>query len=217
MEVIGFRDTSPASVILRHIQRCGQATIKELEHVLGVSTTAVREHLAQLHVNGLVETSTMRSGPGRPRLVYTLTDKAQQLFPRHYDVLIDLILRELIAEQGVEQVHRLLQRVGERLTSDYTGSIQASDLQGRLDELCHTLASKGIPADVAAEVESGAAHITLHSCPYHGVAHSHAAVCHMEKQMFEHVLGQELRLEHSIREGSHNCRFSVEREQEPSA
>ncbi|NJO84134.1 MAG: DeoR family transcriptional regulator, partial [Blastochloris sp.] len=177
MEVIGFRSSSPAGIILQYIKRHGQATIKELEQVLGVSTTAVREHLAHLQVSGLVETDTVRHGPGRPRLIYTLTEKAQTYFPRHYDMLINLILEELSAEGGPERVDRLLQRVGERLRTDYAVHIHAEDLQERLGELRETLEARGVPA----EVEPDGAGFKILSCPYHDVAQEHGSVCTMEK------------------------------------
>lgn len=203
MEVIGFRDSSPASIILQHIQRQGKATIKELEEVLGVSTTAVREHLAHLQASGLVHTSTMRHGPGRPRLVYTLTGKAQNLFPKHYDLLINLMLQELAAEGGIEEVERLLERVGARLARDYADRVNGADIQARLNELRQTLEARG----VAAEVQDEGQKLHIHSCPYFDVAREHGEVCTMERQMFEQVLGEEIILERSMREGHHQCCF----------
>jgi predicted ArsR family transcriptional regulator len=205
MEVMGFRDSSPASIILRHIQRHGKTTIKELEDVLGVSTTAVREHLAHLQANGLVSTSTMRYGPGRPRLIYTLTNKAQNLFPKHYDLLIHLILQELAAEGGVEKVVALLERVGARLASEYADRVSSDDVEVRLDELRATLEDKGIPA------EAQAAGFHIHSCPYLDVAQEHGEVCLMEQQMFEQVLGEKIILEQTIRDGHHSCCFSLDK------
>jgi predicted ArsR family transcriptional regulator len=208
MEVIGFRDSSPASIILRHIQRQGQSTIKELEDVLGVSTTAVREHLAQLQANGLVETSTMRYGPGRPRLVYTLTAKAQSLFPKHYDLLIHLILEELATEGGIEKMNRLLERVSVRLANEYTDRVNSDDVQVRLDELRQTLEEKGIPVGVQPSGTS----FNIHSCPYFDVARQHGEVCMMERNMFEQVLGEKIVLEQSIRDGHHSCCFTLDRQ-----
>lgn len=208
MEVIGFRDSSPASIILQYIQRRGKATIKELEDVLGVSTTAVREHLAHLQASGFVATSTMRYGPGRPRLVYTLTDKAQSLFPKHYDLLIHLILQELAAEGGREKVMALLERVGGRMVEEYAGRVHGADIQARLDELRQVLEAKGIPA----EVQPSGTSFSIHSCPYFDVAQAHGEVCSMEQQMFEQVLGEKIILEQTIREGHHSCCFALQKD-----
>lgn len=206
MELLGVRPSSPAGTILQHIQRTGSATIKDLEQVLGVSTTAVREHLAQLQVNGLVAASTLRAGPGRPRLIYTLTEKAESLFPKHYDLLVHLLLEEMAAEDGIAKVERILGRVGERIASEYSTKVNATDMHERMQELRQVLERQGIAADVNAEDAA----IHLHSCPYYDLVHEHGEVCRMEQQMLEQVLGEKLVLERSRRDGHYHCCFVLE-------
>ncbi len=208
MTVRHFAEDSPAGIILQHLQRHGQATIKELEDVLGVSTTAVREHLAHLQAHGLIATSTVRRGPGRPRFVYTLTSKAQSLFPKHYDQLINLLLRELMFAEGKEKVDELLDRVSKRMANEYAGQISGEDIRARLDALRAMFEAKGIPA----EVQQSGDGIHIFACPYFDVAQEHPAVCRMERQMLEDVLGEKISLEGSIREGHRNCRFVIREE-----
>lgn len=205
MEVMGFPDTSPASIVLQHLRRHGQSTIKELEGVLGVSTTAVREHLIHLQSYGLVSTSTLRYGPGRPRIIYTLTDKAQKLFPKQYDLLINLLLQEIGAEDGREKVERLLERVSMRLAHEYTERINGVGIHVRLTELHTMLEDQGIPA----EVQPSGGGIRIFSCPYLDVAHEHVEVCTMERHMIEHVLGEKVVQEQSMRDGHNHCCFSI--------
>lgn len=205
MEVIGFPDTSPASIVLQHIRRHGQTTIKDLEEVLGVSTTAVREHLAHLQSLGLLATGTMRYGPGRPRLVYTLTGRAQKLFPRHYDLLLNLLLQEIASQEGLQRVESLLERVSTRLASEYAERVSAADIEDRLNELRSTLEAQGIPS----EVQPSGDGITIFSCPYFDVVHDHGEVCVMERQMLEQVLGEKVVQGQSIRDGDHRCCFHV--------
>jgi predicted ArsR family transcriptional regulator len=205
MEIIGFRDTSPARLILQYIQRQGQATIKELEDVLGVSTTAVREHLSHLYANGLVTSHSVRHGPGRPRLVYTLTDKAQALFPKQYELLINLLLQEIAVQEGTHRVEQLLERVGARLAEEYTERISEEDIKVRLDELRTMLETRGI----AAELQPSGEGIKILSCPFLDVAQEHGEVCAMEQQMIEQVLGEEVTLDNSIRDGHYHCCFNL--------
>lgn len=209
MEVIGFSTASPAGMILRHLQRNGQATIKEFEDVLGVSTTAVREHLAHLHAEGLLSTSAVRRGPGRPHFVYRLTHKAHSLFPKHYDLLIKLLIQEIAAEEGMEKVDQLLERVSNRLASEYADRISGEDVQERLVELRSMLEAQGIAADIHKSGDG----LHIFSCPYFDVAQDHAEVCTMERQMLEQLLGEKVALKHTIHEGHHHCSFVVDNEQ----
>ena len=82
MSVTPYTPDTQAGKILAYLQRHGEATVKDLEELLGISTTAVREHLTHLEVKDLLSTRLVRNGPGRPRLVYFLTARAQELFPK---------------------------------------------------------------------------------------------------------------------------------------
>lgn len=205
MLVIGYATTSAAGQILQHLQRHGEATVKELAAMLGVSATAVRDHLVHLQAEGLIEARAERYGPGRPRLVYTLSAAARSRFPKQYDKLITGLLRELIALEGPDKVEQILERVSRRLAEEYADRMEGSDVPERLAELRRLLEQRGVPAEVA-EAGDG---IRLFACPFYDVAQDHPEVCSMERQMIEFVLGEKLALESSIREGAHTCRFVV--------
>lgn len=205
MLVIGYATTSAAGQILQYLQRQGEATVKDLAALLGVSATAVRDHLVHLQAEGLVVARAERYGPGRPRLIYTLSDEARSRFPKQYDKLITGLLRELIAVEGPDKVEQLLERVSRRLADEYSDRMEGSDVPERLGELRRLLELRGVPAEVA-EAGDG---IRLFACPFYDVAQDHPEVCSMERQMIEFVLGEKLALESTIREGAHTCRFVV--------
>lgn len=205
MLVIGYSAASAAGQILQYLQRNGEATVKDLAALLGVSATAVRDHLVHLQAEGLVDTRAERYGPGRPRLVYTLSDQARSRFPKQYDRLITGLLRELIAFEGADKVELLLERVSRRLADEYAGQMEGTGMAERLDELRGLLEQRGVPAEVV-EARDG---ISLFACPFYDIAQDHPEVCSMERQMIEYVLGEKLALESTIREGAHTCRFVV--------
>jgi predicted ArsR family transcriptional regulator len=205
MAVTRYTSDSPAGKILTYLQRSGEGSVKDLEEVLGVSTTAVREHLTHLQARELVATRLVRRGPGRPHLVYFLTPQAQELFPKQYDTLINLLLRELAAQEGPDRLQRILDAVGARLAEEYRDQISGADLAERLAALRSALETRGIPA----EIGPSDAGLEVFACPYLEVAQEHAGVCAMERRMLEQVLGEQLNLEGSIREGRRSCHFTV--------
>ncbi|NWG22056.1 MAG: MarR family transcriptional regulator [Chloroflexi bacterium] len=206
MALTQYAEDSPAGRILSHLRRSGEATIKELEELLGISTTAVREHLAHLEARGLLMTRQARGGPGRPRLVYSLTARAEDLFPKEYDTLVTLLLREIASREGADRLDALLDAVGRRLAEEYRGQVTGEDLEERLIHLRAMLEARGIPV----EVQPGGS-LEVFSCPYHDVAQEHAGVCSMERRMLEQVLGERVQIEGTIREGRRSCHFHVAR------
>ncbi|NJN19161.1 MAG: ArsR family transcriptional regulator [Oscillochloris sp.] len=198
-----FGGGHPAEQILDYLQRQGEATVKDLADLLGVSGTAVRDHLSALQADQMVVVRAERHGPGRPRLVYALSEKAHARFPQQTDRLITSLLRELLAREGPEKVAQLLNGVSRRLANEYSGRIAGVDIAVRLDELRRLLEQRGVPAVVPSDGDE----IQLFACPYYDVAAIHPEVCSMERQMIEYMLGEQLVLKDSIREGSHHCRF----------
>jgi predicted ArsR family transcriptional regulator len=209
---------SPAGKILAHLQRHGEATVKDLEAVLEVSTTAVREHLTHLQARELVATRLVRRGPGRPHLAYFLTSKAQSQFPKQYDTLVNLLLREIAGREGPEHLQAILDAVGVRLADEYGAQVPSAELPERLAALRVALEARGIPA----EIQPSGDGFEVFACPYLDVAQEHASVCVMERRMVEQLLGEHIMLEGTIREGHRSCHFTVVQEagarsQEPEA
>lgn len=205
MLVIGYSTASAAGQILQYLQRNGEANVKDLAALVGVSATAVRDHLVHLQAEGLIETRAERRGPGRPRLIYTLSEQARSRFPKQYDRLITGLLQELIALEGAVKVEQILERVSRRLADEYSGSMEGTSMGARLGELRGLLELRGVPSEVAANGDG----ISLFACPFYDIAQDHPEVCSMERQMIEYVLGEKLALESTIREGAHTCRFVV--------
>jgi predicted ArsR family transcriptional regulator len=205
MAATHYANESPAGKILAHLQRHGEATVKDLEEVLDVSTTAVREHLTHLQAKDLLATKLVRSGPGRPHLVYFLTAKAQSLFPKQYDTLVNLLLREITGQEGHERLQVILDAVAARLAAEYGAQITGSELSERLASLRGALEARGIPAEVPASGDG----VELFACPYLDVAQEHGGLCAMERRMIEQVLGETIALEGTIREGRRSCHFTV--------
>jgi predicted ArsR family transcriptional regulator len=200
-----YSSESPAGKILAYLQRHGEATVKDLEELLGISTTAVREHLTHLQAKALVLARLARNGPGRPHAVYFLSAEAQNLFPKEYDTLTNMLLREIASQEGPDRLQVLLDAVGVRLADEYRGQVAGAALPERLAALRAALEQRGIPVELLPDGDS----FRLFACPYFDVAQEHAGVCAMERHMVEQVLGEQVILEGTIREGRRSCRFTV--------
>jgi DeoR family suf operon transcriptional repressor len=194
--------------IVEHLQRQQSATIKDLEKLLGVTTTAVRQHLATLQNEGYVERRRESGGVGRPRYVYSVTAKSEELFACHCDDLALTLLEEVMALEGPEQTAILLERVGARLAGRYDSVVQASDLRGRVEEMAAALEKKGVLTDVVIGPNEEIV-LQTHNCPYHELAQEHREICEMDEQIMRRVLGPDVQLSGCMMDGAGCCTFSV--------
>lgn len=201
------RDTA-AWQILEHVQRNGAVTIKELEQLLGVTTTAVRQHLTTLQAEGYLERKAVHTGVGRPHHTYTITERVHELFACHCDDLALTLLEEVFALEGKERTALLLARVSNRLANRYTSAVRSGILQERVEELAMALHQRGVLTDVKTNKDDI---IVLHTytCPYHELAQEHREICEMDKAMLRQVLGSDVSLTNCMMDGHHSCSFEV--------
>lgn len=207
------RDTATWQ-ILEYMQRNGSATIKELEQLLGITTTAVRQHLTTLQVEGYIERKAVHTGVGRPHHTYTVTSRVHELFACHCDDLALTLLEEVFALEGKERTTLLLARVSNRLASRYSTAVRSAILQERVEELASAMHQRGVLTDVKTNANDT---ITLHTytCPYHELAQEHREICEMDKAMMRQVLGSDVNLTNCMMDGHHSCSFEV-RTQHPA-
>lgn len=201
---------SPAWRILEYLQRQGATPIKELEDVLGVTTTAVRQQLQSLQADGYVERARVHAGVGRPHHAYSLTAKAQELFSSRYDDLAVTLLEEMLALEGEGRAGELLSRVGSRLAARYAPLVRSGRLEERVSQLAQVLYARGILTDVSQEAD-GAFVLQAFNCPYHELAHEHRDICEMDERFMREVLGSDVNLHQCIMDGHHSCTFIVNR------
>lgn len=204
-----YLQRGPSAEILRLLQHNGPLSAKQLQAELGVrSLNAVREQLSSLTASGLITASAVRRGTGRPAYLYMLSDKAQALFPKGYDVLLKLLLEELDDQLGQERLQQILTGVSTRLAQHYGGQTESAELEQRLAVLAQALAQRGTPIIIDESEDA----VVLHeyTCPYFSVAQENDEVCQIEQQMLEQVLGRKARLTKRLVDGHAGCQFVVD-------
>jgi predicted ArsR family transcriptional regulator len=206
MDPVVYGQRSPAFEILRLIQQRGPQSIKSLEAELGVTTNAVREQIQSLLAAGLLLAVKERRGAGRPAYLYSLTEKAQRLFPQAYDMLLKLLIEEIVRREGADNTQQLLNAVGERM-ADGLSSDQSAGMHERLEAISTELARHGMPITIVEHGEAVA--LQSWSCPYISLARETDGICQMEQHMLERALGARVTLDERLNDGHMYCRFMV--------
>lgn len=195
--------------ILTAIKLNGAMTADLLGKELGISPVAVRQHLASLEAEGLVATSIERRGVGRPVHRYTITQRGDETFPRHYDSLANALLDELRASEGEDAVERLFARRRERLVAALRMRMEGKSLDERVEELAQIQTEAGFMAECAEDDEGYV--LIEHNCAACAVAKAHRAVCRQEMAMFQDLLGDEAEIERitHIASGDFTCTYRI--------
>jgi len=94
--------TPARRAVVEVIKRNGGQTVEQLAEYLGVSPSAIRQHLQYLIGEGLVDfREALPHGRGRPKRLYELTEVGEELFPRHSGSIALRLLATVVAFIGI--------------------------------------------------------------------------------------------------------------------
>jgi len=193
--------------ILNILKRRDEATLEELAAELKLAPITVRSHVAVLLRDGLVAVNEVRGRVGRPHHVFTLTDKAQELFPQSYDVLANRLLEAVHAAEGLEGVARLLNRLAERWAAEHAPQVAARSLAERVAAVARLRDEEGAmarwePFDDGYLLSQG-------NCPTYRVARRYPQVCRAELTYLTRLLAADVvRLECQL-DGRGQCTYLI--------
>ncbi|HUY10679.1 MAG TPA: helix-turn-helix domain-containing protein, partial [Candidatus Dormibacteraeota bacterium] len=86
--------------IVEELRERGGASAADLAASFNLSPNAVRQQLVVLERDGLVVERSVRRGPTKPTLEFSLTAAADRLFPQAYDRMLAAVLREVREQHG---------------------------------------------------------------------------------------------------------------------
>jgi len=195
--------------ILRTLRSRGKCTVKDLADAAGISPVSVRHHLANLLAEDLVKTEEVRHGVGRPRLVYSLTDRAMDVFPSRYFSLTTRLLGEMKGALPEETVQRLFSGVATTMAAAYAQELDGLPLEERLERLVNSLVSEGFEAQLEPRGDT----ILIHelSCPYYRMGQQHPEVCLVDQNFIAKALSLPVERVTCLLDGHTHCTFAISR------
>ncbi|HSR31440.1 MAG TPA: DeoR family transcriptional regulator, partial [Anaerolineae bacterium] len=174
--------------ILEIIKQERQATVEDLAERLELTPMTIRHHLNVLQAQNLVVASKVRRSKkvGRPRLVYTLTDAADELFPQSYGELARYLVSEVKETVGEDEAEAILRRVADRVARSAPAPIAGQTFEDRLTQVVDFMEEQGFISRWE-ETDQGYV-ITNLSCPYRLVTREHDEVCIMDTELLTQLL-----------------------------
>jgi predicted ArsR family transcriptional regulator len=196
----------PQRRILEALKLRGPLTARQLAALRGGGTVAMRAHLRNLVLSGLVAHEEERQAVGRPARRYRLTPDSDALFPKHYDVLAVKLAETVAAELGEEALIRILRRWLEELHPYFDAQLP-NEFEARLEALANHQSSFGFMASV--RKERVGLTVVEQNCPVAKVAAQFPQICAHEATLFQRVLGRNVDLTCCQARGDALCEFRI--------
>jgi DeoR family suf operon transcriptional repressor len=191
------------------LRRRGEARAEDLADALGITVSAVRQHLRSLAAADLVVHRDERMGPGRPRRSYALGPAAEALFPKAYGELTVELL-SYVDDEDPAMVARVFERRRQaRVARVATRLRDLPDFDARVAEVARSLDEDGYLADFCRE-QDGTYRLTEHNCAILAVAQRYGHACASEISFLRELLPEaDVKRVGHILSGSHACVYEL--------
>ena len=159
----------------------GSKTAGEIADKLKIQKSAIRTHLESLQAEESVRSYFKIEALGRPRKVYELTESGRELFPRRYDLILSLILKEIESTEGQEYVKKIIKSIADNMAQDIREKINksSSSLEESIRILNSVSNELGFMSSFYKEVDNNTYSIISQNCIVHKIAIRHQdAICH---------------------------------------
>jgi predicted ArsR family transcriptional regulator len=203
-EVFGERRKQLMRHLLRH--KTG-ASIDELALAIGVTRTAVRQHLAALSQEGLVAPAGQRATGGRPQQLFVLTSQGREAFPRRYSWFAQLLIEAMAKEHGAGGLRIRLGRIASAVVAQLRQRAPEKDSrQQKVAKVSKLMDELGYDARTGRDI-AGAPTIEADNCVFHELAMNNPEICQFDLSLLSGLTGSKVELDECMARGGHVCRF----------
>ena len=196
--------------VLELLRKKQAASAETISAELGITANAVRQHLTNLVREGFVRSEPVRRKRGRPSLLFSLTARADAVFPKRYGQLATMVLTEIQDMQGPEALDEIFRRVALRHAGAIAAEIdEEDDFDAKLERLVSWIGRAATLATTE-ETEDGV-QVTIHNCPFRNTALKYPQVCTITPRLLVKLLDVQVSQEASIHRRDPYCAFLVQR------
>jgi predicted ArsR family transcriptional regulator len=181
--------------------------VSQLAEELAVTATAVRQRLSRLMAQGYVTRQAEKAGRGRPSHRYRLTKDGYRKAGTNLPDFAVAAWEEIREIEDPQIRRELLRKIAKRLVRRLAEHVHGDSLEEKIDGLVQYFEQRRIPYRVEKQGELPV--LTALSCPYPEFEDDQRTICSIEREMFEEVLGGEIRQNVCRLDGGHCCSFEM--------
>jgi predicted ArsR family transcriptional regulator len=194
--------------ILEHLHRSSGGDIQALCELLGVTRTAVRQRISRLENLRLIASELHGQSRGRPRLVYRVTADGLHELGENYRELAVVLWESIAGYEDAAVRTELIGRVQRSLAERFRRQLVGCEsVDERLDQLADEMKSSGF--NIESDHSGGLRILRETSCPFPMLADVDEAICQVEREVLQQVLGAPVEFRSRCRDGHGCCEFQV--------
>lgn len=193
--------------ILHQLKKAQPVTAKELGDIFGVSANAVRRHLKELEIEGLVQFGREQHGLGAPAFAYSLSERGEALFPNGYRDALTELLGQVAEKDGRAAVVTMFEQRYAQLARRVRAELELAPTEHRLEVVARVLTEDGFMAEWSAT--DGVFRLAEHNCAMRAVAERFPELCAVEERFLSEVLGAEVERRAHIVRGCNACEYAI--------
>ncbi len=198
--------------ILTFLLREGPANATKLSALTEISVQAMRRHLRSLEKDGLVESSHLSEGPGRPSNLWQLSPKGYDLF-NNYNGSEKFALDLLASIEGTLSQARIAEMLNLQMLEkaiNYRRKIGSGTLNVRLEKLIELRKKEGYLAELKLSSDGSSWYLNAFHCSIKSIAEKHPMVCDQELDLLRNIFPDcDVQRVQWRLESGHSCGFQV--------
>jgi predicted ArsR family transcriptional regulator len=199
----------PKKKLLYYLKVMQMAGLAELAEVMAISRMGVHKHLKMLQERGIVDSTEVRKGVGRPRMQYQLTSQGKTLFPKSYSDIATSALNFIERNVGEQGVENFLRERQEQLYIKYRERLKDLGFDRKVKELARIRDQEGYIAESRKQHKSNDHILLEYNCPIIQIAEKHWEACSVETELFEKLLDADIKTTHRAAKGDQVCKFVI--------
>lgn len=190
------------------LERKAGATVDELVTAIGLSRTAINQHLLVLERERYVRRANPRKTGGRPGRIYVLTEQGTNQFPKQYSWFSRLLLETMRDTLGEEQLNAYMYNLGLKKSADLIPRLVGKTRAERIIEIVAVMNETGFVARAVSPPKANKLPVVeCKNCVYHDLSKDFPAVCRFDIGFLSGLMGAEVEHQACMQRGADACRF----------
>lgn len=201
-------DSSTKSKIIMRLRTDAEVSLGDLSTGLDITKVATLKHVTKMEENGLIQRRYASLGRGRPKCMFSLTEKGEDSLPKNYSDIALEALNFIDENFGRKFVAEILKLRTQKLVSRYKGELLNLEKNESVLALSRLRDLEGYMSS-SKQLDESTFELIEYNCPILNISKSYSEACAAENQLFKEVISAEVESTHRLVSGGKLCRFVI--------